>query len=686
MNKTLLEHFKDFADGVYDTFITAPIALGDFIARGTGIRDWQMGTGDYYMKQAKFEVDAISAIMTHPRLFKEVVNQLKKEVANKPMYFVSGAIAGMGSSVLLNKLGKLPIGSITSSEIFFAKIDAEIQDILKNNQELYDAFQESGLLDLINEYLKQTASLLGTLSYFFNPFDDNWKDQTEIRDYWLNQAKHLFGYYTYDPIVLDLNGDGIKIIPEKDGVYFDHNGDRVLFHSSWIDKNDGLLIVDKNCDNDIDSGDELFGNFTKISSKFIENKAQFAINGFEALKEFDSTNDGVISNLDTKFGELKIWQDKNSNGISEKDELKSLDQLGIVSLSLKHTKTDENLGDNNILFLKSTFTTKDNQTHTMGDVDFNVNGINSKFKDEIKLSDEYKNLINLKGSGFLRDLNQAAVLNNDLKEILISYEKAKTKDEQLKILPNLVKAWSDTNINGDYDIFLKTIKLPNTIRFKNKSGGGYNYIVVNANGQKVDLEVSPKDLNIKGLTPSQIQILKRGLLDKTLLDKFENIKWKIKIIDSFFGNKSTELYYIGDDDLKSMINTANKNYDDILKRIYNSLLPQTRLKEYINLVELKIEDNFSLSYDNSAVVKAFLSLSKTNPQKAFVDLCEFVEIYGKDKALVSPLISLLSKLSQTAKENGVLNEYLSLLNKETIKISPFNTAQKMMTFLSAQVS
>ncbi|MGP1507169.1 MAG: hypothetical protein ACTTIM_06975 [Campylobacter sp.] len=120
------------------------------------------------------------------------------------MHFVGGAIAGMGSSVLLNKLGKLPSGSIISSEIFFAKIDVKIQDILKNNQELYDAFQESGLLDLINEYLKQTASLLGTLSCFFNPFDDNWKDQTEIRDYWLNQAKHLFGYYTYDPIVLDL--------------------------------------------------------------------------------------------------------------------------------------------------------------------------------------------------------------------------------------------------------------------------------------------------------------------------------------------------------------------------------------------------------------------------------------------------------------------------------------------------
>ena len=66
---------------MYMTLLLALIALGDFIARGT--RDLQMGTGDYYMKQAKFEVDAISAVMTHPRLFKEVVNQLKKR--SKPI-------------------------------------------------------------------------------------------------------------------------------------------------------------------------------------------------------------------------------------------------------------------------------------------------------------------------------------------------------------------------------------------------------------------------------------------------------------------------------------------------------------------------------------------------------------------------------------------------------------------------
>ena len=37
----IVKHIKDFRDGVFDALITAPIAIG------TGIRDWQLGTGNY---------------------------------------------------------------------------------------------------------------------------------------------------------------------------------------------------------------------------------------------------------------------------------------------------------------------------------------------------------------------------------------------------------------------------------------------------------------------------------------------------------------------------------------------------------------------------------------------------------------------------------------------------------------
>ena len=51
--------------------------------------------------------------------------------------------------------------------------------------------------------------------------------------------------------------------------------------------------------------------------------------------EPDSNNDGIISNLDENFDKLQIWQDSNSNGVSETNELKSLSELGIKSLNLR---------------------------------------------------------------------------------------------------------------------------------------------------------------------------------------------------------------------------------------------------------------------------------------------------------------------------------------------------------------
>ena len=36
----IVKHIKDFGDGVFDALITAPIAIGAVIARGTGIRYW----------------------------------------------------------------------------------------------------------------------------------------------------------------------------------------------------------------------------------------------------------------------------------------------------------------------------------------------------------------------------------------------------------------------------------------------------------------------------------------------------------------------------------------------------------------------------------------------------------------------------------------------------------------------
>ena len=62
---------------------------------------------------------------------------------------------------------------------------------------------------------------------------------------------------------------------------------------------------------------------------------------FLALAEYDKAsnggnNDGVITQLDTIFTSLRLWQDTNHNGISEASELFSLQAGGLDTLDLAY--------------------------------------------------------------------------------------------------------------------------------------------------------------------------------------------------------------------------------------------------------------------------------------------------------------------------------------------------------------
>ena len=153
----------------------------------------------------------------------------------------------------------------------------------------------------------------------------------------VNFAKYLAdtaNISLYDPIALDFDGNGkIDTLSLENGVFFDHNGDKIAFKSSWVNSSDGILARDIDGDGAITSGAELFGNKSKSNNHYSYTNPN-AKDGFEALKEPDSNNDGIISNLDENFDKLQIWQDSNSNGVSETNELKSLSELGIESLNL----------------------------------------------------------------------------------------------------------------------------------------------------------------------------------------------------------------------------------------------------------------------------------------------------------------------------------------------------------------
>jgi len=122
-----------------------------------------------------------------------------------------------------------------------------------------------------------------------------------------------------DPIALDLNRDGkITTTSREEGVNFDLDGNGFAEKAGWISGDDALLVRDVNGDGKISNGGELFGDQTELKDGTI------AESGFEALSELDSNGDGKISEDDDEFSTLRVWNDKNQDGLSQVDEMQSL--------------------------------------------------------------------------------------------------------------------------------------------------------------------------------------------------------------------------------------------------------------------------------------------------------------------------------------------------------------------------
>lgn len=144
------------------------------------------------------------------------------------------------------------------------------------------------------------------------------------------------------PVALDLDGNGAidvkQLAPDARGPRFDWDGDGVREQTSWIASGDGILVIDLASDGS-SGADGLINQAKELAfNLWLNGESGESVNNIsdlEALRlAFDTNRDNVFNNSDERWGEFRVWQDANQDGVVNAGELRTLAEAGIRQIGL----------------------------------------------------------------------------------------------------------------------------------------------------------------------------------------------------------------------------------------------------------------------------------------------------------------------------------------------------------------
>lgn len=152
------------------------------------------------------------------------------------------------------------------------------------------------------------------------------------------------------PILIDLDGDGLKITRLDDShLFFDIGGDGYKHRAAWAGAGDGVLVIDADGDGKISGRREVV----------LTDWDPSAGTDMEALRQvFDTNHDGVLDAGDAQWQQFKVAVTQGDGTVV----LKSLDELGIRSLTLTADETHREFEDGSSIDGEAIFTRTDGST------------------------------------------------------------------------------------------------------------------------------------------------------------------------------------------------------------------------------------------------------------------------------------------------------------------------------------
>ena len=441
-----------------------------------------------------------------------------------------------------------------------------------------------------------------------------------------------------DPLVLDLDGDGIETTSTQGGsvILFDHDADGVKTGTGWIKPDDGWLVLDRNGNGSIDTGRELFGVNT------LKNNGQLATDGFDALKDLDANNDGKIDTADSVFANLRIWRDFNQDGISQTDELSTLTTNSITAIGVNATTVRTDLGNGNVQTAAGSFTRANGSVGGTGEtngaaanLDLLVNTFYRQFTDHILLTEQAKALPDLRGSGRVRDLSEAISLSIDLGNWVQTYTQQTSRQGQIDKLDGFIEKWADT---AD----LKSLK-----------------------GQAEALAGSGVTLTyaLGGLaagTPAFDEFVRKlGVVERFMGFTYGGANGQARLTPLDAGSGSVAVALSA-----AQIGSISLAYDRFQTDIYESLVPETRLNAYSKLL---LEDSQNTP-KFAALEAAFAQAIAASAKQGIVDLVEFISSVGQTRMAECGWASLTFLIKQLI-NNPNLGAFSEELSSWTVRFA-----------------
>ena len=271
----------------------------------------------------------------------------------------------------------------------------------------------------------------------------------------------------------------------------------------------------------------------------------------------------------------------------------------------------------------------------MADVNLATNLAAREFTDQIETAEAIAALPELQGAGKVRDLREASALSPALLDVLTRYSAADNRGAQLELLDELLVQWADTSgmagslaerAASEYRV--EYMAFGNIRRTAHLTGaaGGITTAVANVENPLLDEEyrqlIQQWDDRIHVLeafngsyffeVPGQTQEgggAARGLqIDTAGSSSLSGLdRNKPGLVISYS---------------RQQLDQLEKAYTALRQEVYESLCLQTRLKTYLDQVDLVLTRD-AVSFDFSRVRQAFQDEILTDPINGLGDLIEF---------------------------------------------------------------